>query len=291
MRPRPELSEADVDALHAAVLRAGENMMAARRLLSERGPDPVLLGVVLRRAVPRVFLEALAVMPPWSRDGRVLAAVVLSPQAPPRICVPVLPALHWHDLAEVARTLRVAPPVRARAETLLLERLPDLRLGERISLGRMATPPVLRELLRHAEPRVIEASLVNPRLREDDILSVMRANDVPVALLEAAAGSRRWSENYNVRLELVLQARTPLALALAQITSLVPRDLIRVSKTRGLRPLVHAAALRAAVGPEPPNGGSGAQPQSGVGPRGPERRDSFPREPPKAKSRGIRKID
>ena len=93
MRPRPDLSDADVDALHAAALRAGENMMAARRVLSEQGPDPMILGAVLRRVVPRAFLEALAVTPPWSRDGRVLAAVVLSPQAPPRICVPLLPAL------------------------------------------------------------------------------------------------------------------------------------------------------------------------------------------------------
>jgi len=256
---RPELSDAAVDALHGAVLRAGENMALARRLLGQQAPDPVLLTVLLRRVVPRVFLEALAVTPPWSRDGRVLAAVVLSPQAPPRICVPLLPALYWHDLAEVARTLRVSPPIRARAEVLLLERLPDLRLGERISLGRTATPPVLRDLLRYAEPRVMEACLLNPRLREDDLVSVMRAQDVPVPLLEAAARSRRWSENYNVRLELVLQARTPLAVALAQITSLVHRDLLRVYGTRGLRPLVQAAALRAAQ--EPPGGGSGAQPR------------------------------
>src|SRR5262245_30055493 len=117
--PRPDPSERDVDALHAEALRAGENVGAARRLLGEHEPDTVLLQALLRRAVPRALLEALAATPPWSRDARVLAALVLSPQAPPRVCVPVLPSLFWHDLAEVARTLRVAPPVRARAEALL----------------------------------------------------------------------------------------------------------------------------------------------------------------------------
>jgi hypothetical protein len=72
-----------------------------------------------------------------------------------------------------------------------------------------------------------------------------------VVLLEAAARSRRWSERYNVRLELVLQGRTPLAVALAQITSLVVGDQVRVSRTPDLRPLVKAAALRAARGPDP----------------------------------------
>jgi hypothetical protein len=251
MHRGPDLSDAAVDALHGALARAGENPAQARRILQERSPDPALLTVLLRRAVPRAFLEALAATPPWSRDGRVLAALVLSPQAPPRTCIPLMPSLFWHDLAEVARTLRVAPPVRTRAEALLLERLPELRLGDRIAIARIATPPVLRALLRGGEPRVTRACLLNPRLREDDVLAVVRTDDVPVVLLEAAARSRRWSENYNVRLELVLQARTPLALALAQITSLVHRDLVRVSRNRGLRPLVQAAALRAAQGPDP----------------------------------------
>lgn len=265
MQRRPDPHDATADALHEALTRAGENAVYARRLLHEHGPDPAVVTVLLRRAVPRAFLEALAATPPWSRDGRVLAAVVLSPQALPRICIPLLPSLFWHDLAEVARTLRVAPPVRARAEALLLERLPDLRLGELISIGRIATPPVLRTLLRGGEPRVTHACLLNPRLREEDLLAVLRTVDVPVVLLEAAARSRRWSENYNVRLGLVMQARTPLALALAQITSLVHRDLVRVSRTRGLRPLVQAAALRAAQGPEPDAAGPEEASRGGSG--------------------------
>lgn len=263
----PDLTQAAVDAFHAALLRAGENGGPARQLLQERAPDPALLTAVLRRAVPRAFLDALVSTPPWSRDGRVLAAVVLSPLALARTCIPLLPSLAWHDLAEVARTLRVAPPVRARAEALLLERLPDMRLGDRIAVGRVATPPVLRALLRGGEPRVTQACLQNPRLREEDLLAVMRAVDVPVVLLEAAGRSRRWCERYDVRLELVLQQRTPLPLALAQITSLVQRDLVRVSTGRELRPLLQAAALRAAQGPETGDAQAGG------------------------KSKGIRKID
>ena len=47
-----------------------------------------------------------------------------------------------------------------------------------------------------------------------------------------------------MRLALVLQPRTPLGVALAQITSLLDRDLERVAKAAGLRPLVQAAASR-----------------------------------------------
>lgn len=254
MPGRPDPSQAMVEALHQAVLRGAESVPRARALLAAEQPDAPLLVAVLRRVVPAPFLEALALTPPWSRDGRVLAGVVLSRNAFPRLSIPLLPALFWADLAEVARTMRLAPPVRARAESLLIERLPDLRLGERVSLARVATPPVLRTLLRDPEARVVHAALPNPRLREEDVLVAVRADDAPLLLLDAVSRSRRWQESYLVRLELVLQKRTPLGVALSQLTSLLHRDLVRVAAAAGLRPLVQAAALRAAQSEDDPPG-------------------------------------
>jgi hypothetical protein len=83
---------------------------------------------------------------------------------------------------------------------------------------------------------------VNPRLREEDLLVALRRDDVAVALVEAAASSSRWAANYAVRLALVLQPRTPLALALQQVSSLVPRDLRRLAAEQAVRPLLRAAA-------------------------------------------------
>ena len=93
-----------------------------------------------------------------------------------------------------------------------------------------------------SERQVAESALVNPRLREDDLVTALRRDDVAPALVEAAVGSPRWSATYAVRLALVLQPRTPLAIALQQISALVPRDLRRVAEEAGLRPLVRAAA-------------------------------------------------
>jgi hypothetical protein len=89
---------------------------------------------------------------------------------------------------------------------------------------------------------VIEAALDNPRLREEDLVRSLRRDDVSRHLVEGAAASPRWREAYAVRLALVLQPRTPLPLALLQISSLVPGDLRRVAGEAGLRPLLRAAA-------------------------------------------------
>jgi hypothetical protein len=240
MKPRPD----PIDELYAQLMRAGEQPGELQAFLDRHGSDVVTLMALLRRAVPVRLLELVAASATASRELRVLAVVVLNPRTPRVLAQRLLPSLLWRDLADVAATARVDAGVRVRAEELLREQIPDLRLGDRATLARVATPPVLSALLSDSEPKVAEACLLNPRLREEDLLIALRRPLPPRALLEAAAASPRWRDSYAVRLALVLQPRTPLALALGQLSSLLPRDLERVAHTEGLAPLIHAAAER-----------------------------------------------
>ena len=101
---------------------------------------------------------------------------------------------------------------------------------------------VFGELLRAGEN--------DARLREEDLVTAVRQDAAPRALLEGAPESWRWRESYAVRLALVLQPRTPLGVSLGQISSPLPADLLRVADTPGLRPLVQITAQRMA-GREP----------------------------------------
>jgi hypothetical protein len=242
----------DVDALFAQLLAAGESGPAVAEAFASGRVDEETVVAVLHRAVPLKALEHLARTPPWSERSRVLAAIVLNPKSPPRLSLPLVPALLWRSLADVATSPRVPSAVRLRAEAVLKEKIPELRMGEKITLARLATPTVVLVLLADSEPRVLEACLENPRLRETDLLGVLRRPDVPVPLIEAAARSRRWLDSYGARLELAVQPRTPLAIALGQLSSLLKRDLVRVAGTAGLRPLVRAAARRLAEDPDRP---------------------------------------
>ena len=236
---RRELAE--VDALFADALRAGEGRPHAREVVAQAADEQVLVAV-LARAVPVAFLEEVAKARPWSERPRVLARVVLNPRVPRTLALRLVGVLYWRDLAEVAATPRVPAAVRTRAESLLRDGLADMRLGDRVTLGRLATPALLPALLADTERRVTESALVNPRLREEDLVAALRRDDVRLPLVESAVASPRWASSYAVRLALVLQPRTPLPLALLQVSSLVPRDLRRVGEEASLHPLVRAAA-------------------------------------------------
>jgi hypothetical protein len=237
-----------VDALFAALLAAGEDARRIREALASAPPDRVVLTGALRRAVPARALEVIASTPPWSEDQRMLGAVVLSPRAPRALALRLVGFLSWRDLAEVAASPHVTAAAKVRAEALLLEQLADLRLGDRITLAKIATLPVLGPLLGDADPRVVEAALINRRLREEDLVGALRQDTVTPALVEGVAASARWRDRYALRLAIVLQPRSPLAVALGQVTALLPRDLERVAADEALPPLVQLAARRVAAG-------------------------------------------
>lgn len=243
---------AEVDALFADLLAAGEVTARVAAVFATRTPDEDTVIAVLRRALPVAALTFLARTPPWSDRSRVLAGIVLNPKSPPRLSLPLTPHLLWRNLADVGMSPWLSSAVRSRAESTLKDLLPQLRLGERITLGRLATPAVLMALLRDEDARVLEGCLQNPRLRESDLVQCLRRPETAPTLLSAVGESRRWLGSYAVRLELVLHPRCPLGLALAQLSSLLPRDLRRIADTEGLVPLVRAAAERVAGRTEPP---------------------------------------
>jgi hypothetical protein len=241
VRP-PQATPADVDRLYADARRAGESVAAQRAVLAAHAPDALLLASVLRRPVPLRLLELLAA-PPWADDSRVQAGIVLNPRATVPLSLRVLPVLLWRHLAAVALEPRVAGPVRVRAEAILRDKVPDLRLGDRVALAKIVTPPLVPLILADVDRRVVEGCLTNPRLREDDLVNAIRQEGVFPALLEAVTTSTRWSANYAVRLAVVLQPRTPLPIALAQVSGLVPRDLRRLAEAP-VAPLLQIAASR-----------------------------------------------
>jgi len=116
-----------------------------------------------------------------------------------------------------------------------------------VTLGKIATPAVLAILLADPDAKVLRACLQNPRLREEDLVTAVRQDAAPRALLENVPESWRWRDSYAVRLALVLQPRTPLGVSLGQISSLLPADLLRVVDAPGLRPLVQITAQRMAA--------------------------------------------
>lgn len=241
---RQVASESEIDRLYSEILLVGESAAGVREFFARHEISESALLSLLRRIVPRKFLEHVATTRPWSERAVVLGVVAMNPRIPRYLALHLVASLTWVDLVRLAATPRVDAAMRNRCEEVLRENLPDMRLGERIALARRATPRILMLLLLDSDPRVIDAGLLNPRLREEDVLHAIRRDESSGTLLDRVSACYRWRDNHAVRLALVLHLRTPLSVALAQLSHLVDSALARLITTKTLPPLIRAGAER-----------------------------------------------
>lgn len=134
--------------------------------------------------------------------------------------------LRWPDLLHLSVDVTVPAPIRRAIDTLLLLRVEQLTLGEKVSAARRCSPALIKTLLSDPEPRVFESLLVNQRLREEDLVHFASSDDAPKEHLALLAADTRWAYRYAIRKALVMNPRTPRAAAASFLRTLSKRDLI-----------------------------------------------------------------
>lgn len=133
--------------------------------------------------------------------------------------------LYWVDLLRFSTDVRVPGPVRRSIENQLLAKLQELALGERITAAKACSREVVKSLLFDANPLVFASLLINPRLKEEDILFLISSGRAHPHQLTAIGFDRKWSWRYAIRRALVLSALTPRSVAASQLRFLSRRDL------------------------------------------------------------------
>lgn len=146
-------------------------------------------------------------------------------QTPLAHSVKLVHYLYWFDLLRLSIEMTVPAPVRRAIDTQLLLRVDKLTLGERVASARRCSHALIKVFLFDAHPKVFESLLVNKRLREDDLLSLVSSSRATADQLRLLAEDSRWSYRYAIRKALVRNPRTPRSSAASQLRYLSQRDL------------------------------------------------------------------
>jgi hypothetical protein len=201
--------------------------------------------VVLRHSdVTPALIERIGRNPVWMKFYKVRAALVQHPRAPRSLAMGLLSSLRWPDLARVASASRLPIALRCAAEKILVLRLPELALGERVSLARCATRAVIRALRGENSPLVARALLENAALRFEEALFMAERPDAPGEVLGVLAESARFARRHDLRLALAAHPRTPSAVALRLVAGIDPRGLAALAASEAAPILVRVAAER-----------------------------------------------
>ena len=132
-----------------------------------------------------------------------------------------------------------------------------LTLGERKSLARRPDRATIQRLLADPHPDVIQRCLRNPRLTEDDLVSLAAKRPGRGEVLFEIARSR-WIHRSRVRLAVVLNPATPLELAVRIAGLLLRHELDRVARSPQVAPVVRAVCLEHLARRPPVEGRAGS---------------------------------
>lgn len=130
----------------------------------------------------------------------------------------------------------------------LYQRIQTMSVSEKLDLARKATKEARSILIRDSNKLVQLAVVNSPKITESEILAIATNRQVNDEVLKEIGMNKEWVRNYQVRLALVNNPKTPLSIAMAQITYLNQRDLALLAKSKGVpRPIVTAAEGRLRV--------------------------------------------
>jgi len=178
-----------------------------------------------RKNLPVEILEEVLRRKPLLKSYRVKRALAFHPRTPRVNGLRLLRDLYLMDLVQVAISPGVSAELKRNAEDQLVSRLPQLPLGQKITLARRGPTRVAGALVAEGHAQVIAVALENPYLTEAQILKALSRDKLPVTVIPAIIQHRKWSISYNVRLALVRHPSSPLATILGYLPELTVSDL------------------------------------------------------------------
>jgi hypothetical protein len=178
-----------------------------------------------RKDIPAEVLEEVAHRKPLLKNYRVKRALAFHPRTPRLAGIRFIRELYLMDLVQLTLLAGTSAELKRIAEEQLVARLPQLPLGQKITLARRGTGRVAGALLADGHTQVLSVVLDNPRLTEAQVLKALSRERLPVGVVKAVAQHRKWSYVYNVRLALVRHPSSTLSTILAYLPELTVSDL------------------------------------------------------------------
>ena len=195
-------------------------------LLDNPALDETQLCLLLdRKDLPTEILEEVARRKGLLKNYRVKRALAFHPRTPRLASMRLIRELYLMDLVQLTLLPGISAELKRNAEEQLIARLPQLPLGQKVTLSRRGTARVAGALLAEGHAQVLSVVLDNPQLTEAQVLKALSRDRLPLGVIQAIAQHRKWSHTYNVRLALVRHRSSTLSTILAYLPELTVSDL------------------------------------------------------------------
>lgn len=126
----------------------------------------------------------------------------------------------------------------------LYAQISGMTVGERIKLALKGNRDARMILIRDPNRLIQRFVMQNPRITDDEIIMMARNRNMDTELLRRIGDHKNWPRNYQVKLALVTNPKTPLSTAMHFVSGLMDRDIRFLAKSRNVSQTVAGQARR-----------------------------------------------
>jgi hypothetical protein len=209
----------------AALLHGDDEEVLLALLKSPALADTDVTVLLARKNLPAAVIEEICKRRDWLKTYALKKALACHPHTPRLVSLRLLKEMYLMDLVQIALLPGVSAELKRNAEDQLATRLPQLPLGQKITLARRGPARVAGSLLAEGHSLVVPVALDNSHLTSAQILKVLAREGVAESVVQAIAQHPKWSCDYNVRLALLRNPATTLATSLSFLPELTVSDL------------------------------------------------------------------
>jgi hypothetical protein len=114
--------------------------------------------------------------------------------------------------------------------------------GQKVALAAKGNKTVRGQLLKDRNKVVATAAIKNPGINESEVVAVAGNRAVCDDVIRIIAGNREWVRNYQVKLALMNNPKTPIGTAMRLLPSIRTMDLKSMSRNKNIPSALATAA-------------------------------------------------
>lgn len=148
------------------------------------------------------------------------------------------------DPYTVPEEMLVEPEPDKPVNKSLYNQIFEMKVGERVKLALKGNREARTILIRDPNRLIQRFVMQNPRITDDEVLMIARNRNLDADLLRQIGEHKSWPRNYQIKLALVANPKTPLATALHFVPSLAERDIRFLAKSKNISSTIAGQARR-----------------------------------------------
>ncbi len=120
----------------------------------------------------------------------------------------------------------------------------EMTVSQKVKVANMGNKEVRDILIKEKNKLITTAVLNNPRFSDDEVLKLTSTKGTPDDQLRLISRNRDWMKNYQIKLSLVTNAKTPAAITMRMVPQLMDKDIQKLSKSKNVPGVVAVTAKK-----------------------------------------------